>query len=62
MVEKKMTEEKISQARDLFKKNPLLCCRDVADTLGISESLLRKYLRKECHEANKRRIPLESQR
>lgn len=56
LVEKKMTDELIKKAKELFEKNPMMTCIDVAKTIGVSESTLRKHFGKECHDATQRNL------
>ena len=56
MFQRKMTDAKITEARNFFRDWPKLSYKDVADTIGVSESTLRKYLGKECNEATKRKL------
>ena len=55
MFERKMTDAKITEARNFFREWPELRCKDVADTIGVREKTLKKYLEDECKEANKRK-------
>ncbi len=56
MFERKMTDARITEAKNFFREWPELSCKDVADTIGVSESTLRKYLSRECNEATKRKL------
>ena len=55
MFERKMTDAKITEARNFFREWPELRCKDVADTIRVDEKTLKKYLEDECKEANKRK-------
>ena len=54
MFERKMTDAKITEAKNFFREWPELSCKDVADTIGVDKKTLKKYLEDECKEANKR--------
>ena len=53
---RKMTPDKIARAKDLFSQHPRLTYKDVADTIGVSRSTIRKYLPEECAEATVRNL------
>ena len=54
--ERKMTQEVIERAKKLFTDLPMLSCKDVAETIEVSESTLRRYLAEECHLATMRQL------
>ena len=49
----KMTQEMRLEAERLFRLG-IQSCKDVASSIGVSESTIRKYYPLECSEANAR--------
>ena len=54
MVQRKVTPKMIQEMKKLFENG--LNARDVASTLDLSESTVRKYLPEESHYATERKL------
>lgn len=52
--ERKVTEETIIKMKELFEMG--FDARDVASTLGLNESTVRKYLPQDSHDATARKL------
>lgn len=62
LFKRKMTPEVIEEAKALFHRNPMMTCKDVADSIRVSKGTLRSYLPDECWQATQREFTREQKR